>query len=84
LPTIQHTMKPLIDELDAKISQLESYKSQVDAAVRSGHQLDMNTTALTQINDSLCAAKTARKVMMDSCCFVYNCNFQWDPGPQAK
>ncbi len=84
MPTIQHTMKPLMADLDAKIKELEGYKGQVEAAVRDGYRLDVNTTALNQINDSLCAAKAARKVMMDSCCYVYSCEFNWESGGAAK
>ena len=77
--TIQHSLQSVVEALDAKIAQLEANKSQVEARVRKGHQLETNTTALNQINDSLCAAKAARRMMTDSCCSTYNCNFNWEP-----
>ena len=79
MQTIEHSMRAVVEALDDKIETLEGHKRQIEAEVRAGHFLDENTTALNQINDSLCAAKGARKLMSDSCCHVYICNFHWMP-----
>lgn len=77
--TIEHSMRSVVDALDAKIAELEGYQKKVEDKVRGGHELATNTTALTQITDSLNSAKAARKLMTDSCCIVYSCNFTWQP-----
>lgn len=84
METIEHSLKPVMEQLDDKIALLEGYKQQIEAQVRAGRYLEENTTALNQVNDSLCAAKGAKKLMSDSCCHVYICNFHWMPGsPKA-
>lgn len=79
METITHNLQSVVSALETRIAELEANKNQVETRVRAGHQLTTNTTALNQINESLCAAKSAKKLMTDSCCTTYNCNFQWEP-----
>lgn len=82
MATIEHEMKSVVGQLDQKIAALEGYKKDVEAQVRAGQGLEQNTTALNQINASLTAAKGARRILMDECCNIYICAFEWMP-PKA-
>ena len=70
---IQHSMKEIITELDAKIAQLEGNITKV-----STKKTAKNDTALKQMNGSLDAAKKAKTLLMDSCCIGQVCDFDAD------
>jgi hypothetical protein len=75
--TIQHSMKDVITQLDAKIAELEGYITKVSTKNQAA-KTAKNDTALKQMNDSLAAAKRAKTALMDSCCIAQICNYDAD------
>lgn len=75
---IQHSMREVVEQLDAKIKELEGYRDQLEQRVRDGSATPNNVESLQRMSENLSSAKGAKKLLLDSCCVVQNCDYAAD------
>ena len=76
MATYNHNLRDMIDQLDAKISELQVRQAEIQSKLAVN--ITMNTAALAQCTASLTAAQAARESLDVSCCNQANCNIEWD------
>lgn len=78
MPKIEFSLREVAEAFDSKIRLLQTYKQDLESSLRTNPSSTVNQQTLEKINESLCYAKGARKLMEDCCCSVYICNFDHD------
>ena len=76
MPTFVHDVKPLLAELNSKISALESKQTQIRSALERSVAIPTNTAALLQVTKSLTAAQLAKEALIEGCC-DQGCNIDY-------
>ena len=75
---IQHSLQDVVAQLDVKMKELEQKRAELAQKVREGKTSEKNDDALRKMNDSLYAAQGAKKLLLDSCCWTQNCDYEVD------
>ena len=75
---IQHTMREVVTQLEGKIKELEGYRTQIERKIGDGTATPDNVESLRRMSENLSSAKSAMKLLMDSCCVVQTCDYKAD------
>ncbi len=70
MPTVQHDLRDVHAQLDAKIRDLKENLLLVP-------DIPQNQECRRQMNESLKQTENGKKILFDGCCFTQICNFNW-------
>ena len=77
MPSHQHNLQGVINQLSEKIVALQAVKEKIQKEIIKSNHLPQNTKAFKDVCESLEACENAKLLLMDSCCTVQNCNFEY-------
>ncbi len=76
MPTIEYSLADVVEDLNEKISELESARQAAQNEIDRGYRVQENQNTLDKINMSLGKANAGKSMLMDSCCSSQGCFFE--------